>query len=181
LSRHCINTIGDGEFEKEAVYLVPLGGGFEKQLDFEELRFFCECYLRMQTLIHPPVHLVKEAERSSSGGSCYRVELETDTTDGATKTNRREEIAKLVGRKSRGYGTQLKTEDVHNLLSSIKARLPNARFVVGVTMKDLYPRDDWNFVFGNYYNAIDIDSDSLTLTSPKVRHRQREVLGSIAL
>jgi len=43
---------------------------------------------------------------------------------------------------------QLLTTDIHRLLSTIKRSLDDAFCVVALTMFDLFPRPDWNFVFG---------------------------------
>mmetsp|Transcript_8645 Transcript_8645/g.22335 ORF Transcript_8645/g.22335 Transcript_8645/m.22335 type:complete len:422 (+) Transcript_8645:109-1374(+) len=43
---------------------------------------------------------------------------------------------------------QLLTTDLHDHLDSIKAKTPDAFAVLGLTMHDLYPDDDFNFVFG---------------------------------
>jgi archaemetzincin len=44
------------------------------------------------------------------------------------------------------YGRQLRTDDV---LAALERRLPADGFLlVGLTMEDLYPSDEWNYVFG---------------------------------
>jgi archaemetzincin len=49
------------------------------------------------------------------------------------------------------YGPQLRTDDV---LAALEHRVPEDGFLlVGLTMTDLYPDDDWNYVFG--YASLD--------------------------
>jgi len=53
-------------------------------------------------------------------------------------------------RQSRGFGTQLWTQDIHSFLNSVKGRRGkvNAFVTMAFTLFDLYPREEWNFVFG---------------------------------
>mmetsp|Transcript_2842 Transcript_2842/g.3767 ORF Transcript_2842/g.3767 Transcript_2842/m.3767 type:complete len:183 (+) Transcript_2842:863-1411(+) len=53
--------------------------------------------------------------------------------------------------KSRNHGGrhQLLTTDCHDVLVKIFKTYPGKAYcIVGVSMEDLYPRPDWNFVFG---------------------------------
>jgi len=126
---------GDEQFEKKKIYLVPIGTGFEKcGLDLEDLRSFCEVYLHMKTALHESVELI-EYEKGSDFKARIRMQ------------NQKEHERKLKGRQNFEF-RQLLTKDIHSLLSTIKKSLPDARFVVGVTMLDLYPDEKWNFVFG---------------------------------
>merc|ERR1719171_3415332 len=54
---------------------------------------------------------------------------------------------KVTSRDSRGFGTQLLCKDLHDHLRAVKART-KAFVAVGFTMFDLYPKPEWNFVFG---------------------------------
>jgi len=51
-------------------------------------------------------------------------------------------------RESRGYGIQLLTKDLYTLIERRRAQFSDAFVVMGFTMYDLYPHEDWNFVFG---------------------------------
>lgn len=55
---------------------------------------------------------------------------------------------RVTARKSRGYGKQLLTTDIHLLTEAVRSQRPDAFVVMGFTMFDLYPREEWNFVFG---------------------------------
>jgi len=55
-------------------------------------------------------------------------------------------LASVKSREERGFGTQIDTSSCHKLLD--RARPADAFIVLGFTRYDLYPRDDWNFVFG---------------------------------
>jgi predicted Zn-dependent protease len=58
-----------------------------------------------------------------------------------------EDLLKSVkSRPSRGYGKQLLTTPIHELLH--RHARPDAFVIMGFTMFDLYPREEWNFVFG---------------------------------
>ena len=57
--------------------------------------------------------------------------------------------AALTIRPSRGYGDQLLTGDCHELLERRRRQhAPEAFIIMGFTLLDLYPEDEWNFVFG---------------------------------
>merc|ERR1719313_365458 len=47
----------------------------------------------------------------------------------------------------RGFGTQLLCGDIHEHLKGVRER-KKAFVAVGFTMYDLYPKEEWNFVFG---------------------------------
>ena len=51
---------------------------------------------------------------------------------------------------------QLRATDIIDYLK--QAKKPDAICTVAVTMVDLYPRDSWNFVFGNHVNLLNHDS-----------------------
>eukprot|EP01102_Stenamoeba_stenopodia_P013530 TRINITY_DN4402_c0_g1_i2.p1 TRINITY_DN4402_c0_g1~~TRINITY_DN4402_c0_g1_i2.p1 ORF type:complete len:212 (-),score=22.13 TRINITY_DN4402_c0_g1_i2:56-691(-) len=91
----------------------------------------------MKTELHQGVHLEDQKSRSCKATTKIR------------NRNGEEEVRTrgLKGRQNDEYW-QLLTTDVHLLLTSIKNSLPDARFVVGITMLDLYPDEKWNFVFG---------------------------------
>jgi len=55
-------------------------------------------------------------------------------------------LANTRSRAERGFGMQINTASCHALLD--KLRPADSFIVLGFTCFDLYPRDDWNFVFG---------------------------------
>eukprot|EP00929_Paragymnodinium_shiwhaense_P064728 TRINITY_DN32466_c0_g1_i1.p1 TRINITY_DN32466_c0_g1~~TRINITY_DN32466_c0_g1_i1.p1 ORF type:complete len:419 (+),score=22.54 TRINITY_DN32466_c0_g1_i1:69-1259(+) len=55
---------------------------------------------------------------------------------------------KVKQRKSQGYGQQLFTTDVHTLIEGMRSQHSDAFMIMGFTMFDLYPRESWNFCFG---------------------------------
>jgi len=57
-------------------------------------------------------------------------------------------LKRVKARTSRGYGKQLLTTDIHVLIEEIRRTHTDAFVVMGFTMYDLYPREEWNFVFG---------------------------------
>jgi len=54
--------------------------------------------------------------------------------------------SKGITKRDNYYGQQLLTGDIHNKLNKVVKN--NTYAVMAISMKDLYPRDSWNFVFG---------------------------------
>jgi len=59
-------------------------------------------------------------------------------------------LKRITHREDRGFGTQLLTADIHAHLESVhgKQGRVNAFATMAFTLFDLYPRPEWNFVFG---------------------------------
>ena len=56
------------------------------------------------------------------------------------------DLTKLTHRESPAFGTQLRTDALLRIL--VPRRPPDAFCILGVTDIDLYPGDEWNYVFG---------------------------------
>ena len=56
------------------------------------------------------------------------------------------DLTKVTHRDSKDFGTQLRTDALLRLL--VPRRPPDAFCILGVTDIDLYPGDEWNYVFG---------------------------------
>ena len=65
-------------------------------------------------------------------------------------------LKKVTSRECHGYGMQILTTDCHKLLCNIKAKHSEAFVIMGFTLFDLYPRDEWNFVFGQANRGIGV-------------------------
>lgn len=59
-------------------------------------------------------------------------------------------LLRQVTHRENDFGTQLLTQDIHRLLDSLhgKRKGSNAFVTMGFSLYDLYPRPEWNFVFG---------------------------------
>lgn len=59
-------------------------------------------------------------------------------------------LKRVKSRKSLGFGTQLWTSDIHDHLQTLHGRVrgSNAFATMAFTLFDLYPKEEWNFVFG---------------------------------
>lgn len=96
-------------------------------------------FLGMQVEVLPYVDLGKLREEGGSGRS----------TGTGTSTERELEVRQRVNGDAPGDGHQLHAGDViKKTLPRVRKGLRDAYALIGVTMEDLYPREEWNFVFG---------------------------------
>ena len=88
---------------------------------------------------------------SMAAGSIVAASRGRGVNSGATveclpAVTRKKLLAAVKSREGDDYGKQLETHGCHKLLQKL---MPADAFViVGFTCIDLYPRDDWNFVYG---------------------------------
>jgi archaemetzincin len=103
----------------DVIRLVPLGDLDPEELDVEWL---CQCV------------------------RCFFTGMEVEVLP-AVPTK---DLLKTITHRENDYGTQLLTTDIHRLLDSMhgKRKGTNAFATMAFSMFDLYPKPEWNFVFG---------------------------------
>jgi len=116
--------------ERNKVYLVPIGkfiSGVSPNIEI--LREYCKSYLGLETYLLPEISLTNN---SSNFYTCTIA-----ANQDVNITHRKNPYTK---------NTQLLTTDIHMLLQKL---IPNDAYcLLALTMIDLYPKDEWNFVFG---------------------------------
>eukprot|EP01119_Soliformovum_irregulare_P024476 TRINITY_DN8774_c0_g1_i1.p1 TRINITY_DN8774_c0_g1~~TRINITY_DN8774_c0_g1_i1.p1 ORF type:complete len:419 (+),score=77.75 TRINITY_DN8774_c0_g1_i1:56-1312(+) len=157
-------TIKDAIHPKKGrskIYLAPLGT-FDSahSPSLEALRSFACAYLCMEVEMLPAIDLDispnKKCMQANSNGKSSKITIRTN-----------QETQRI----------QMKTPDIFHFLQKLLP--PDGAAILGITMEDLYHRDEWNFVFGEAQVEHHIGVFSFARYHPSLPNQNQDPLSDV--